>query len=154
MSPFRDQLLKTAKGLLQGMCEFTPESVTRLGSDKCVYRIGPDSLGTPTLNNEQLRHFVVGLNSITPTFDIGPYEPEEILVDEVTRKVALRVRSFSPTIVGDYHNEYIFFITMSEDGKQIDDVLEYRDSLHSSDILPKMAKAIEEKAQEKAAAAK
>ncbi|KAI6085048.1 hypothetical protein F4821DRAFT_163242 [Hypoxylon rubiginosum] len=144
--PTRDQLLKTANVFLQGFNDFTPEAVTRLGSPNCTYRMGPMCLNQATKGNDEIKTFVKALQTITPTFELKLVEGEEMMVDVEARKVAMHLRSYSPTVAGLYQNEYIFIIKLSEDGTMVDDVLEFTDSLHSADMLPKMAKACEEAA--------
>ncbi|KAI4859736.1 hypothetical protein F4820DRAFT_438910 [Hypoxylon rubiginosum] len=145
--PSREQLLKTAKIFLQGFNEFTPEAVTRLGSPNCTYRMGPECLKQAPKSNDEIKTFVKALQTITPTFELKLVEGEEIMVDVEARKIAMHLRSHSPTVAGLYQNEYIFIVTLSEDGTMVDDVLEFTDSLHSAEMLPKMAKAAEEAAK-------
>ncbi|KAI1779060.1 hypothetical protein F4818DRAFT_403232 [Hypoxylon cercidicola] len=145
--PSREQILKTAKIFLQGFNDFTPEAVTRVSSPSCTYRMGPACLNQPVKNNDEIHTFVKALQTITPTFELGLVEGEEIMVDVEARKVAMHLKSKSPTVAGLYQNEYIFIVTMNEDGTMVDDVLEFTDSLHTSEMLPKMAKAAEEAAK-------
>lgn len=82
-----------------------------------------------------------------PVFRLRLVDGVEPAVDEASRKVTLHLKSHSQTPVGLYENEYVWVLTLSQDGKSVDDVLEFADSLYTAEWLPKIKKAAEEAAK-------
>ncbi|KAI1376829.1 hypothetical protein F4677DRAFT_418151 [Hypoxylon crocopeplum] len=139
--PSRDQLLQTAKSFLESFNDFTPESVVRYSSPTCTYRILPAILKSPPQTNAELVCFIKELKAIAPAFELRLIDGEVPVIDVVTRKVVMHLKSRSETTVGLYENEYIWVLTLSEDGKSVDDLLEFVDSLYTQEWLPKLRKA-------------
>ncbi|KAI1778453.1 hypothetical protein F4818DRAFT_406124 [Hypoxylon cercidicola] len=144
MAPSREQLLQTTKLFLEGLNEFTPESVVQNRSPTCTHRILPATLKSPPTTNDEYAGFVGLLRAVMPDFQMKIVQGEEPVVDEGVRKVTVHTKSRSDTTIGLYENEYIWVLTMSEDGTMVDDVLEFADSLYTSEWLPKLSKAATE----------
>ncbi|KAI6090683.1 hypothetical protein F4821DRAFT_22447 [Hypoxylon rubiginosum] len=147
MSPLREQLLQTTKAFLEAFNEFTPEAVVRNRSPTCTHRIFPATLKLPATSNAEYGEFVGLLKHVMPVFEMRLAEGQEPVVDEVARKVSLYTKSRSETKVGLYENEYFWVLTMNEDGTLIEDVLEFPDSLYTSEWIPKLRDAALEAAK-------
>ncbi|KAI2463701.1 hypothetical protein F4781DRAFT_108250 [Annulohypoxylon bovei var. microspora] len=147
MAPSREQLLKTTNLFLEAFNEFTPDSVVRFRSSSCRQRLLPATLKSPPQNNAEYAKLVSALQPLIPSFRISVVEGEEPAVDEVTRKVTLHLKSHSDTTIGLYQNESIWIITFNQDGTEIDDILEFADSLYTNEWLPKLVKAAGEAAK-------
>ncbi|KAI1469287.1 uncharacterized protein F4812DRAFT_324679 [Daldinia caldariorum] len=145
--PSREQLLQTAKLFIEAFNEFTPESVIRYCSPTCRHRIAPDTLKSAPQSNAEYAELIATMNTVMPAIHLRIVDEGEPIVDEVTRKAVLHLKSRSETAVDLYENEYVWILTMSEDGKSVDDVLEFVDSLYTSEEVPKLRKAIEEMAK-------
>ncbi|KAI1397105.1 hypothetical protein F4819DRAFT_473174 [Hypoxylon fuscum] len=139
--PSRDQLLQTTKLFLEAFNEFTAESVVRYRSPSCIQHILPTTLKIPQQTNAEYASFVDTLKTFMPGFKIQLVDGEEPVVDDVARKVVLHLKSRSETKAGLYQNEYMWILTLSQDGKSVDDVLEFADSLYTSEWLPKFQNA-------------
>ncbi|KAI0837004.1 hypothetical protein F5Y06DRAFT_272797 [Hypoxylon sp. FL0890] len=148
-SPSREQLLKTANLFLEDFNEFTPESVLRHRSPTCLHRLLPATLKSPPQTNADYGNLIASLQPIMPAFKLRIVEGTEPVVDEVSRKVVLHLRSHANTTVGLYENEYVWTLTLSQDGASVDDVVEFADSLYTSDWLPKLNNAAKEAAAKK-----
>ncbi|KAI0382422.1 hypothetical protein F5Y04DRAFT_252636 [Hypomontagnella monticulosa] len=146
-SPSREQLLQTTKLFLDAFNEFTPEGVVRHCSPTCTHRLLPATLKTPTQTNAEYSNLIASIREIMPDFKIGLVDGVEPAVDEVSRKVTLHLKSHSKTPVGVYQNEYVWVLTISQDGKSVDDILEFADSLYTSEMIPKLQKAAVEAAK-------
>ncbi|XXH04112.1 hypothetical protein Hte_010524 [Hypoxylon texense] len=145
MAPSREQLLETTKLFIDGMSEFTPESVVRVCSPNCTHRLLPATLkAAPSSTNAEYAGFVGLLGAAMPAFHLRVAEGHEPVVDEAARRVSVYAKSRSETAVGLYENEYVWVLTMSEDGTEVDDVFEFPDSLYTNEWLPKLVKAAEE----------
>lgn len=66
-------------------------------------------------------------------------EGEDMLVDEVTRKVMLHLTSTGETDFGTYANEYMIVLKMTDDGTQIREIVEFIDSATIRDIATGIA---------------
>ncbi|KAI1409285.1 hypothetical protein F5Y13DRAFT_170567 [Hypoxylon sp. FL1857] len=148
-SPSREQLLKTVNLFLEAFNEFTPESVVRYRSPTCLHRLLPDTLKRPPQTNTDYANFIAVLQPIMPDFKLRIVEGREPVVDEVSRRVVLHLKSHSDTAAGVYENEYVWILTLGQDGESIDDIVEFADSLYTSDWLPKLTKVAEEAAAKK-----
>ncbi|KAI1803064.1 hypothetical protein F4811DRAFT_526467 [Daldinia bambusicola] len=146
-TPSREQLSQTARLFVESINEFTPESVVRYRSPTCKQRIVPDTLKSAPQSNAEYAALIAALNPVMPAFHLRIVDGGEPVVDEVARKAVVHLKSRSETTVGLYENEYVWILTMSEDGKLVDDVLEFVDSLYTNEQLPKLRKAMEEVAK-------
>ncbi|KAI1474295.1 hypothetical protein F4774DRAFT_401250 [Daldinia eschscholtzii] len=146
-SPLREQLLQTTKLFIEAFNEFTPESVVRYRSPGCKHKIVPDTLKSAPQSNDEYAALIAAMGTVMPEFKLRFVDGGEPVVDEVNRKVVLHLKSRSETAVGLYENEYVWILTLSEDGKLIDDIVEFADSLYTNEQLPKLRKAIEEAAK-------
>lgn len=64
---------------------------------------------------------------------------DETVVDVEKRKVVLHVKTSANSPVGEYKNEYLWTLTMSEDGKLIEDIVEFADSASAVEFFRKQA---------------
>lgn len=63
-----------------------------------------------------------------------------LVVDVEARRVMMHLTSTAETDVGPYNNEYIFLISISEDGEKVDEIVEFLDSLYTAEFVGKLAK--------------
>ncbi|KAI1136523.1 hypothetical protein F5Y05DRAFT_391568 [Hypoxylon sp. FL0543] len=148
-SPSREQLLKTANLFIEAFNEFTPESVVRYRSPTCLHHLLPDTLKSPARTNDEYAKFIAAVQPVAQGFKLRIVEGTEPVVDEVSRKVVFHLKSHSNTTEGLYQNEYVWTLTISQDGTSVDDVVEFADSLYTHQWLPKLIKAAEEAAAKK-----
>ncbi|KAH7006854.1 hypothetical protein EDB80DRAFT_880378 [Ilyonectria destructans] len=59
-------------------------------------------------------------------------DESNIVVDTTARKVSFHTKSHSNTAAGEYKNEYAFTLSMTKDGKKLEEVIEFIDSLYLS----------------------
>ncbi|KAG9229450.1 hypothetical protein BJ875DRAFT_474800 [Amylocarpus encephaloides] len=91
----------------------------------------------------ELRHF---LSPITPTLmnmKLWQKEDTEAIVDVEARKVVLQARSRADTPVGEYTNDYIFILTLGEDGKIVDEYWEWLGSDYTKAFIGKMRDVVD-----------
>ncbi|XDG05522.1 hypothetical protein ABKA04_005137 [Annulohypoxylon sp. FPYF3050] len=144
MAPSREQLLKTANLCIESFNEFTPEAVTKYLSPSCRWMLKPETLKAPPRNRTEFGEFIGSLKPAMSGLRLFVADGHEPAVDVVTRKVTLYLKSRSETKAGLYQNEYVWVITMNEDGTEVDEVIEFVDSLYTDLWLPKLNNAAEE----------
>ena len=70
------------------------------------------------------------------------------IVDEEARKVAMHASSAAMTDLGDYSNEYMLVLHMTEDGKKVVRFEEFVDSKYSMEFLPRLREHLAGKQKE------
>ena len=62
-------------------------------------------------------------------------DDKETVVDVEMRKVVIHVKSSANSTVGNYKNEYLWTLTMSEDGKMIENIVEFTDLAYAIEFF-------------------
>lgn len=73
----------------------------------------------------------------------------DTIVDESARKVSMHVTSTAMTEMGEYANEYMMVLHMTEDGGLVERVLEFVDSEYSVRFRRELERRWREKSGEK-----
>ena len=131
----RSVLLGTANAVIEGYNTWKPEALVAYRAPNCVHQVLPASLGRQPLNNEQYLAF---LTPIMPAFKNVHMTVRHTIVDEEARKVAMHVSSTAKTDLGDYGNEYILVLHMTEDGEKVVRFEEFVDSKYSEEFMPRL----------------
>ncbi|KAL9601056.1 MAG: hypothetical protein Q9219_002765 [cf. Caloplaca sp. 3 TL-2023] len=66
----------------------------------------------------------------------------DMVIDESARKVVMHLASTATTIIGDYHNEYMLKLHMTEDGRKVDVFQEFVDSKYSAEYLARLREVL------------
>jgi hypothetical protein len=138
----REQILKTIDGYLEGFNTNTPEGTIAHRTPDCKHRIIPDSDQVPVRSNEEYRDFMGPSFGIMKNFHLKLLEGVDPIVDVDARKAVLHLTSSAETPLGPYKNTYIFTFHFTEDGTQIDHVLEFADTKTVSEFVPAILKWI------------
>ncbi|KAG8165006.1 hypothetical protein KVR01_005281 [Diaporthe batatas] len=143
MSQIRDALIQTANSYIAGFNTNTAEGVVACRTADCKQIICPSNVpppwSSPPRTNQEYQDFVVpGFKQIR-NLKIKFAEGEDMIVDEVSRKVMLHLTSTGETDFGPYTNEYMIVLKMTEDGTQIREIVEFIDSATCRDIATAMA---------------
>ncbi len=142
MSTIRENLLQTAKNYIDGFNAGTPEGKIAFRTPDCTQTIRPDSLPLPikvARTNEEYQAFIVEGSQILRNVKLSLVEGEDVIVDEVSRKVVLHLNSTGETDFGPYANEYMIVLKATDDGKLIKSVVEFIDSAYILNIGAKLA---------------
>lgn len=140
----RDQILKTIDGYLEGFNSNTPEGTIARRSPECKHRIIPESPQFPTRTNDEYKDFMGPSFGIMKNFNLKFLDGEAPIVDVEARKAVVHLKSSAETPLGEYKNSYIFTFHFTEDGTQIDDVLEFVDTKTVADFVPALLKWVAE----------
>ena len=146
MSPIRDNLIQTASSYIAGFNTNTAEGVIASRTADCKQIIRPSSVpppwNSPPRTNEEYQGFVVPGFKMLRNVKISLAEGEEMLVDEVSRKVMLHLTSTGESDFGPYANEYMIVLKMTDDGTQIKEIVEFIDSATCRDIAASIAQHV------------
>ncbi len=142
MSALRNTLIRTANGYIDGLNSGTPEGLIAFRSLSCTHQMLPSSLpplwtGQPKTNEEFQAFMIEGAKSLR-NIRIFLVEGEDMIIDEVLRKVVLHLKSTGETDVGPYANEYMIVLTTTEDGQLISQVTEFMDSGYTLNLVSKL----------------
>lgn len=135
----RATLLKTAADFIQCYNKWTIEAVLSLRTDTCKQTVRPASLGVPTFAKADYGTFVGPFMALLSDCKFEIVDDNETVVDVEKRKVVIHVQASASSPVGEYKNEYQWTLTMTEDGKMIEDILEFTDSATAVDFFRKQA---------------
>lgn len=143
MSPIREKLIQTANSYIAGFNTNTAEGVIACRTPDCKQVIHPSSVpppwNSPPRSNEEYQAFTIPGFQMVRNLQIGLAKGEDMLVDEVTRKVLLPLTSTGETDFGPYANEYMIVLKMTDDGTQIKQIMEFIDSATTRDIAAHIA---------------
>lgn len=134
--PTRAQLLQTARTFFAEFSKWTPDSVVALRTPDSTHRMLPGD--TPVMNKETLQKALVGLQPYLHGLKIDIIEDEATLVDVEQRKVCFHLKSHADSGVGPYQNEYLWILTMSQDGNAVKATTEFVDSAFTNTFMPKL----------------
>ncbi|KAG6355408.1 hypothetical protein INS49_003370 [Diaporthe citri] len=146
MSPIRDTLIKTANSYIEGFNTNTAEGVIASRTADCRQVIRPCSVpppwNDPPRTNEEYQAFILPGFNIMRNIRIGLAEGEDMLVDEVSRKVLLHLTSTGESDFGPYANEYMIVLKMTGDGTLIKEIVEFIDSATVRDLAASLAEHV------------
>ena len=142
MASIRETLLETAKAYIEGFNSGTPEGVIAARTPDCTQTLRPGTLPPPltgSRTNEEYKTFIVQGAQILRNIKLRLAEGEDIIVDDVARKIVMHLKSTGETDFGPYANEYMIVLKATEDGKQIKEIVEFTDSAYFLSLAAKMA---------------
>lgn len=146
MSPIRDTLIQTANSYIAGFNTNTAEGVIACRTADCRQVIHPSSVpppwNSPPRTNEEYQGFIVPGFKMLRHVQIRLAEGEDMLVDEVSRKVLLHLTSTGESDLGSYANEYMIVLKMTDDGRQIKEIVEFIDSATTRDFAATLAQLV------------
>ena len=131
----RSVLLETANAAIEGYNTWKPEAMIAYRAPNCIHQVLPTSLGRQPLNNEQ---YLAYFTPIMPAFKNFHVIVNHTVVDEEARKVAMHATSTATTDLGDYSNEYVLVLHMTEDGKKVVRFEEFVDSKYSTEFMQRL----------------
>jgi len=99
----------------------------------------PASLGIPPYTKEDYGPFFGPFMALLSDCSFQVVDDKETVVDVEMRKVVIHVKSSANSTVGKYENEYLWTLTMSEDGKMIENIVEFTDSAYAIEFFRKQA---------------
>ncbi|KAL8807309.1 MAG: hypothetical protein Q9182_000814 [Xanthomendoza sp. 2 TL-2023] len=129
--------LETAKAVVSAYNTWTLENIMDVRASDCINYILPVSLGRKTMNNEEYISFFAPRMAPFRNFNL---KVQDTVVDEAARKVVLHMTSTASTDIGDYHNEYMVKLHMTDDRRKIDKFEEFVDSAYSARYMAELQK--------------
>lgn len=133
----RATLKQTATSFIDCCNKCSVDAVLSLRTDTCKHAHLPSSLGIPTLNRTEYGAFYGQFTDMMKDCSCRIADDKEMVVDVVSRKVVMHVKNKGSTPLGEYENEYMFILTMTGDGKMIEDIVEFCDSAKALELKKK-----------------
>ncbi|KAM0249348.1 hypothetical protein ACHAQJ_009109 [Trichoderma viride] len=143
MPPSRSQLLSTANAFISAYNKWTVSDILSIRSPTCIHRVIPGK--RPDRNNAEFGAFFEGILPSLRNFRLHEVAASPFVVDVEARRVMMHLTSTAETDIGPYNNEYIFWLTISEDGEKVDEIVEFLDSFYTAGFLERLAKETGEK---------
>ncbi|RFU80652.1 hypothetical protein TARUN_1537 [Trichoderma arundinaceum] len=136
MALTRPQLINTANAFISAYNKWTVADVLSIRSPSCIHRVLAGD--RPVRNNAEFGEFLEGVIPAIRNFRLKIVDTSPFVVDVEARRVVLHLTSTGESDVGPYGNEYMFILTISEDGKKVDEIVEFLDTLYTAEFLTKL----------------
>lgn len=124
----RDQLFATAMKFLEVQSAWDYNEMASIRTPTCC-----GTLMAPSRKiyrpSDKLEGAMDEVKKVFKSFTFRLIEEDDMVIDEVARKVVMRVGGQAETTVGPYSNEWVFILTMTEDGKLVSDVKNMLDTV-------------------------
>lgn len=120
-------MLSTATRWLKAHDDDDHDTIAALRTSDARYYEGPKSLGAPVRNNDEWDIYFPTTKKLFSKYGLTI---NESFVDEEKCKVIFNLTANAVTTDGiDYNNDYIFILTMTDDGQLVREYWAYVDSL-------------------------
>ncbi|KAI0096998.1 hypothetical protein GGR51DRAFT_541937 [Nemania sp. FL0031] len=136
-SALRATLKKTATDFIDCCNKQTLDAVLSLRTDTCKHTHLPSSLGIPSYNKTEYGAFYGQYIGLMSDCTCRIVDEKEMVVDVESRKVVMYTKVNGNTPLGEYENEYMWILTMTGDGKMIEDIVEFCDSAKAVELVQK-----------------
>ncbi|KAL8728176.1 MAG: hypothetical protein Q9166_005570 [cf. Caloplaca sp. 2 TL-2023] len=138
--------LQTAQALVTAYNTWTLENIMNMRASQCTNYVLPTSLGQKPMNNEEYVAFFAPRMRPFRNFNLTVHDT---VVDEAALKVVLYMTSTASTDIGDYQNEYMLKLHMTEDRCKVDKFEEFVDSAYSAKYMAKLQRHLSQSARTK-----
>lgn len=136
-TPSRERLIKTVVDHLQEFNKWTSESVLVGRTANSIHEYRPKSIQAGgELDNAALRAVLDNMRTYVPDFQFVKHEV--VMVDVEQRKLMMYLWCRAPTAIGVYENSYVWDVTLSEDGTEIERTVETMDSDYANSFMFKL----------------
>jgi hypothetical protein len=109
-------LLRTAIAAVEGFNKFTTEDIIAPFAPTATHQLLPLSLGRPVWSNDGYLEYLKPILAEFQNFRLVLLDAVE---DQTRNKVVLHAASRADTPIGEYRNEYLAIIQMTDDHRQI-----------------------------------
>jgi ketosteroid isomerase-like protein len=151
MYALRINLMQTARSYIDGFNTNTAEGIIASRTPDCKQIIHPSTVPppwkSPPRSNEDYQAWIVPGFKMIRNIRLSLVEGQDMLVDDMARKVMLHLRSTGETDAGPYANEYMIVLKMTDDGKLIKEIVEFVDSAAVRDIVTAMQQQQQQQAE-------
>lgn len=121
----RDQMFQTAHAYKTAHNEKDPDAISALCDPTCMHRIGLISIKNPVRNNDEYVAFNAAVFKRMHTYHA---QTMDIVVNKASWKVVMYLQAKGTADAGEYENEYVITLTITEDGKKVADQYVFIDS--------------------------
>lgn len=138
MSTAQSQRLQTAHRLLDGYGSLSVATLAALLADNFKHQVLPESLGMPARDKASFEQHAAGIFSVFESFAMVPkavFEDSE----RNTVVVSAGMQGVLKGGKGEWRNECVMMIRLSDDGTQVAEVHEFVDSAKALEMRAKMA---------------
>ncbi|RAO73269.1 uncharacterized protein BHQ10_009281 [Talaromyces amestolkiae] len=140
MTPIRDQLYATALKFLQAQSCLEADRMTALRTPTCR-STGMAPSRTTSKTCDQLKPLLEDYKRVFKDAKYSLLEENDMVIDEWAKKVTMRVRGQFETCVGPWANDFVFILTMTEDGKLLADIKSFPDTAALEELETRVLQA-------------
>ncbi|KAF2228521.1 hypothetical protein EV356DRAFT_498305 [Viridothelium virens] len=140
-TPSREQLITTALSFIAAYNQWTVQAIIAIRSPSCIHYTLPISLQVPPRSNAEYATFMDPMLAVFRGVHFSIISNDDTIVDVEARTVVLHCSNLADTDAGEYTNEYMFSLTMSEDGTKVDKIIEFIDAAYTVEFKRRIALA-------------
>jgi hypothetical protein len=123
----RERLLATVSRYISAYNEFDPSAMKTVRTVSCLtHGIAPTCKFTQSVE-EHTKHMMLS-RGVFRSVNASIVDDGTTVVDEVSRKVVVKVKIRCQTTVGPYENEAMFIMAMDEEGALVDEIFQFLDT--------------------------
>ena len=126
MTSMRKQLENTAVKFLEAHNHCSLPEIEAILAPNSTHSAGPPSLKTPVRNHAEQLAWEKEVYDVLNTYHA---RPSNTIIDEQERKVVMKYHAHATADAGIYDNECMVVLTMTEDGKLVQDEYRFIDSI-------------------------
>ncbi|KAL2826219.1 hypothetical protein BDW59DRAFT_145308 [Aspergillus cavernicola] len=138
MPPTRAQLLATTSKFFEAFSSWDFATIISMRTATCSGISLPPSKRMFT-SPANMKEAWEDSTKVFKSMKLCIIDESDTVVDEAARKVAVRIRGNSETVAGPFENEWIFILTMNEDGTLVDKIQHFCDTA----VLSQLEKRVE-----------
>ncbi|EMC96500.1 hypothetical protein BAUCODRAFT_70052 [Baudoinia panamericana UAMH 10762] len=106
-----------------------------LRTEDCEHTILPASLGVAKRSKLEFARYYRQLKGVVTESEMTM---DDYMANVKERRIVALSSLTAMSPVGPYSNQYVWFLTFTEDGKQISDITEFLDSKSATELLTKL----------------
>lgn len=142
MVSIRDQLHATALKFLEVQSCLDADRMTSLRTSTCRSTgMAPSRKSSKTC--DQLKPLLEDYRRVFKDVKYSLLEENDMAIDEHARKVTMRVRGQFETCVGPWANDFVFILTMTEDGKLLADIKSFPDTAALEELETRVLQSLQ-----------
>ncbi|KAL3436172.1 hypothetical protein BDV09DRAFT_194298 [Aspergillus tetrazonus] len=123
----RERLLATVSQYIAAYNEFDPSATKTVRTPTCLtHGIAPTCKFIQSME-EHTRHMMLS-RGVFRSVNVSIVDNSTTVVDEVSRRVVVKVKIRCETTVGPYENEAMFIMAMNEEETLVDEIFQFLDT--------------------------
>ncbi|KAK3676085.1 hypothetical protein LTR78_003835 [Recurvomyces mirabilis] len=127
----------TSEAFIKAWETWSIEPVMAMRAPDCKQTMYPKNVGFAARTNEEFRTYFKSLDGV---FSNARMTIDDYLAVNTEKKAVVRSTMRADAPWGLFENEYVWYLTFTEDGRLITEIVEFIDSLSTQEVRAKLQK--------------